>query len=83
MRIKQMPRDKLILNDELRHEVAVPHIQRIFAVMSRHTISELDVNEVWYSRSVAKTLTAIIEPIHVNVVRESGEANVAISQRWH
>lgn len=74
-----MPDDKLIFYDELRHEVAVLHIKGIFAATLRFAISKLNIHKVWDFCSVAQTSSTAVKSVHVNVVCESGEANVAVS----
>lgn len=72
--------DKLILDNEFHHKVAMFHVQRVCAELLRiETISEQDVNEIRYSRTMAEANVSIVKSIHVDGVGEHSEPQMAIS----
>lgn len=75
-----MSGDKLILDDQLHREVAELGVQRVLA-SSLETIGEHDVDEVGNPRAMTETGSTAVKSIHVHVVGERCEAQMAVSQR--
>lgn len=82
MRINQMCGDELISNGEFHHEVAVMHVHgEITCSVIPCTVFEQDVDEVGYSRAMAQSTLTIVQSVHEELLREHGEANVAVAER--
>lgn len=76
-----MSGNKLILNDQPRHEVAVPDVERVAAVGIANAIDEHNVDKVGNASSMAEPAMTAVQAVHVNIVGEDGEADVSIAQR--
>jgi hypothetical protein len=59
--------NKLILNNQLHHEIPVVHVQRVLANMLE-TIGEQDVYEVGYASTMREASMAIVKTVHVNSI---------------